>query len=224
MPNPRTLTSLLAAGLLAGMSLAPGVQATSFIDGSFSVTGGFACASCLGTGTDHIVSHLTLIEAADPARASAGTGAFAGFADTAVVPLAALSLLEPPPVVGRFEVGGFTLSVLSVRDVMPRGLACIGGVCQDSLRFRFRGEIWGPGYRTTELAGIWTGQGSCLGAGRVCSTLPTASWSASLTAVPAAEPRGLALLGLGLVGVGVGVAQRRRPRPRGVRLTRAAWD
>jgi hypothetical protein len=222
MPIPRTLTSWLAAGLLAGISLAPRVQATPFIDGSFSVTGGFACTSCLGAGTDHIVSRLTLIEAASPARASAGTGAFAGFADTAVVPLAAVSLLEPPPVAGRFEVGGFTLSVLSVRDIMSRGLTCIGGICQDTLRFRFRGEVSGPGYRTTALAGIWTGQGSCLGgAGRVCLSPPSASWSASLSAIPAAEPRGLALLALGLLGVAA--ARHRRPRLRGTPLTRAAW-
>ena len=211
---------LIATGLLAGLLSGPAAQAGGFVSGSFSVVGGFDCDDCYSPGDDHIVSHLVELEAANPAVASAGTEAFAGIVGVDFVPAKAVFLSDPPPDLGRFDFAGFTLTINRVDSVLRRALVCTGGVCQDSLRFRLWGEVSGNGYRVTPIAGIWTGQGSCLGGAGVCTSEPSASWSASFSAIPLPEPGSLALLGLGVLAVGV-LAPRRARR---AQVTRAALD
>jgi hypothetical protein len=159
-----------------------------------------------------------LLEAANPATASTGSGSFAGLAGVAVNAARAIDLTDPPPVPGQFEVDGFTITILGVRSVMRRPLVCTGGVCQDSLRVNLWGEVNGNGYVPGAIAGIWTGQGSCLGRGGVCTSEPSASWSASFSATRIAEPAGFGVMGLGLLALGV--VMRRQGRPSAV--TRAA--
>ena len=218
MTNKRT-ARLLASGLLLGLFSMSAAQAAGYINGSVSVIGGFDCGGCIATGNDFVVSRLMFLEAANPSTAAAGSGTFAGLGGAAVIPIRAIELVNPPLEAGQFVVDGFTITILGVRNVMRRPLVCTGGGCQDSLRAGLWGAIEGNGYRPAGIVGIWTGQGSCLGRGGVCTSEPSASWSASFSAVRIAEPAGLGLLGLGLLGLGL-VAGRRALQ---AAVTTAAW-
>ena len=209
----------LASGLLLGLLSMPAAQAAGYINGSVSVIGGFDCGGCIATGNDFVVSRLMLLEAANPAIAAAGSGSFAGLGGSPVVPVRAIELVNPPAQPGQFEVDGFTITIQGVRDVARRPFVCSGGVCQDSLRALLWGEVAGIGYRRTGLVGIWTGQGSCLGRGGVCTSEPSASWSASFSATRIVEPAGPGLLGLGLLAL----ALLARRRVRQAAVTTAAW-
>ena len=61
--------------------------------------------------------------------------------------------LDPPLQPGQFDVDGFTITILGVRNVMRRPFVCEGGVCQDSLRVRVWGEI--TGNRELRDLGAW---------------------------------------------------------------------
>ncbi len=209
---------IIAAGFLLSVLAMPAAKAAGHISGSFSVIGGFDCGGCLAPGSDAIVSRLMLLESSNPAMASVGTGTFAGLVGAPVNPTRAIDLADPPLQAGQFEVDGFTITILGVRDVMRSPLVCTGGACQDSLRVKLRGEIVGDGYVPGGIVGIWTGQGSCRGRAGRCTSEPSASWSASFSVVRIAEPGALGLLGLGLLGTGMGV--RRKGRASGI--TRAA--
>jgi hypothetical protein len=206
-PVRRWVAAAFALGLLA----VPAAQAAGYISGSFSVIGGFDCGGCIAPGNDHIVSRLTLLEAASPATASAGTGVFTGLGGAPVAATRAIDLGDPPLQPGQFDVDGFTITILGVQNVMRRPFVCAGGVCQDSLRVRLWGEVTGNGYRPGGIRGIWTGQGSCLGLGGACISEPSASWSASFSAVRIPEPAVLALAGLGLLALGATTGRRRGP-------------
>jgi hypothetical protein len=210
----------VAAGFLLSLLAMPAARAAGYISGSFSIIGGFDCPGCFGPGSDAVVSRLTLLQAANPAIASAGSGVFAGLAGIPVNPARAIDLADPPLESGQFVVDGFTITILGARGVMRRPLVCTGGGCQDSLRVWLWGEVTGHGYPVGGIVGIWTGQGSCLGRDGVCTSEPSASWSASFSAVRIAEPAGLGLIGLGLLALGVGT---RRPG-RAPTVTRAASD
>lgn len=210
---------LIAAGFLLGVLAMPAARAAGYISGSFSVIGGFDCGGCIAPGRDYVVSRLTLLEAANPATASSGTGAFAGLSGMPVAATRAIDLNDPPLQPGQFDVDGFTITILGVQNIMRRALVCAGGVCQDSLRVKVWGEIAGNGYQPGGITGIWTGQGSCLGRGGACASQPSASWSASFSAVRIAEPAGLGIAGLGLLLLGATARRRRRASV----VTRAAW-
>jgi hypothetical protein len=201
---------LIAAAFLLGVFAMPAARAAGYISGSFSVVGGFDCGGCFAPGNDFVVSRLTLLEAASPATASEGTGVFAGIGGAPVVATRAIDLNDPPVEPGQFDVDGFTLTILGVRNIMRRPFVCAGGVCQDSLRVRLWGEIAGSDYRPGGIRGIWTAQGSCLGRGGVCTGEPSASWSASFSAIRIPEPTGLTLAGLGLLALGAAALRRNR--------------
>jgi hypothetical protein len=209
---------MIAAGFLLSLLAMPGARAAGHISGSFSMIGGFDCAGCFAPGNPAVVSGLTLLEASNPVIASVGIGTFAGLVGAPVVPTRAIELADPPLQPGQFDVDGFTITILGVQGVMRRPLVCTGGVCQDSLRVRLLGEVAGNGYLPGSIVGIWTGQGSCRGRGGVCTSEPSASWSASFSAIKIPEPASLGLLGLGLLGIGMGA----RRKGRASAVTRAA--
>jgi hypothetical protein len=211
---------LIAAGFLLGLLTMPSARAAGYISGSFSVIGGFDCGGCIAPGNDYVVSRLTLLEAANPATGAAGTGVFAGLGGVPVAATRAIDLNDPPLQPGQFDLDGFTITILGVQNIMRRPFVCAGGVCQDSLRVKVWGEVTGHGYRPGGITGIWTGQGSCLGRDGVCTSQPSASWSASFSAIRIAEPAALGLAALGLLALGATVRRRGgTPVP-----TRAAWD
>lgn len=208
--STKQLGRLIAAGVVLGLLAMPAARAAGYISGSFSVIGGFDCGGCIAPGNDYVVSRLMLLEAANPATASAGTGVFAGIGGAPVAATRAIDLNDPPLQPGQFDVDGFTITILGVQNIMRRPFVCSGGVCQDSLRVKVWGEIAGNGYRPGGVKGIWTGQGSCLGRDGACTSEPSASWSASFSAIRIAEPAGLGLAGLGLLVLGATARRRGR--------------
>ena len=212
--SSKQMGRVIAAGFLLGLLAMPTARAAGHISGSFSVIGGFDCAGCFAPGSDAVVSRLMVLEASNPATASVGTGTFASLVGAPVVATRAIELVVPPLQPGQFELDGFTITILGVEGVMRRPLVCTGGACQDSLRVRLWGEVAGNGYLPGSIAGIWTGQGSCLGRDGICTSEPSASWSASFSAIKIAEPAAISLLGLGLLGIGLGA--RRKGRASGI--------
>jgi hypothetical protein len=206
--STKQIGRLIAAGFVLGLLAMPAARAAGYISGSFSVIGGFDCGGCIAPGNDYVVSRLTLLEAANPATASAGTGVFAGIGGAPVAATRAIDLNDPPLQPGQFDLDGFTITILGVQNIMRRPFVCAGGVCQDSLRVKVWGEITGHGYRPGGITGIWTGQGSCLGRDGACTSQPSASWSASFSAIRIPEPAGLGLAGLGLLALGATALRR----------------
>ncbi len=193
--------ALAALGLGSGTASAAGQ-----ISGSISLTGFFDCA-CFSVGSSSIVSSLMTIESLDPATSGAGIGDYVGSVGV-VTPVEDI-LLDPlmPGYPGIQPVytfaDGTEFFAVAALSIIREALSCTGTGCVDSLEFRLIGQVKRPGFLDTDAVLRWTGQGSCVGLGGVCTGAPTASWSASLSSparIP--EPAGLGLLGLGLLAVG----------------------
>jgi hypothetical protein len=143
----------------------------------------------------------------DPATSGAGIGDYVGSVG-AVTPVEDI-LLDPmipgyPGIQPVYTfVDGTEFYAVAALNIIREALSCTGTGCVDSLEFRLIGQVKRPGFLDTDAVLRWTGQGSCVGSGGVCTGSPTASWSASLSSparIP--EPAGLGLLGLGLLAVG----------------------
>jgi hypothetical protein len=203
----RNRVGIVAGTLVLGLLASTGAKAAGYISGSVSFDAGFEC-DCFAIGATSIVSQLVMIEPETLADASGGQGDFSGSNGDDTVTTDDIDLSNAPGTVAYITVSGFIFEISSVSNIMRTAMTCSGGICLDSLRFRMAGTVTHAGFMPTPFIGIWTGQGTCLGASGICDSEPSASWSASLSARGVPEPASLAMLALGVLAVGFATWRR----------------
>lgn len=195
------LKSLAAAVALASCATAHAAPqilgSMSFADGGLNVPSvpSSSIVSQLGVGL------LNPVTQGVPGTFSC-TGDFNLGAPCALAPAPTTGPINFATLLGSiYTYAGFTFDLSGITGIVRTPLAStgVGDALADVLAFTITGLVSGPGFAATPFGGMWTGQGACQGSAGTCLSNMTASWSASVTALPRIpEPSILALLGLGL--------------------------